>query len=87
MGTRWRIEFVTRYPSAPNSETWKVGIFQSKLDILQKYGHTAKQARILLVKEVLTEPQGIFQGWSRPDTDRCFVYVGNPGHDYHSPTI
>ena len=87
MGTRWRIEFDARCPSSPDRETWTVGIAQSKLEILQKFGHAVKQARILLVRDVLSDTREIFQGWSRPDTDDCLVYVGSPGHDYRGPTI
>lgn len=87
MGTRWKIEFEARLPSNPDQETWKVGIAPSLLEILQKQGHAVKQARIFLVRDVLGDTREIFQGWSRPDTDDCFVYVGNPGYDYRGPTI
>lgn len=87
MGTRWKIEFDARSPSNPDHETWKVGISPALLDTLQKKGHAVKQARILLVSDVLADTREIFQGWSRPDTDDCFVFAGNPGKDYRSPTI
>jgi hypothetical protein len=87
MGTRWKIEFDARLPSDPDQETWKVGIASGLLEVLQKKGHVVKQARILLVSEVLSDTREIFQGWSRPGTDDCFVYAGNPGHDYRGPTI
>jgi len=87
MGTRWRIEFDARHPNSPDQETWKVGIAQSKLEILQKFGHAVNQARILLVRDVLSDTRKIVQGWSRPDTDDCFVYVGGPGYDCRGSTI
>jgi hypothetical protein len=87
MGTRWKIEFDARLPSNPDQETWKVGIAPSLLETLQKKGHAVKQARILLVRDVLDDTSEIFQGWSRPETDDCFVYTGNPGCDYRGPTI
>lgn len=82
MGTRWIIEFDARLPSKPDQETWKVGIAPAKLEILQRYGHEAKLVRILLVSDVLRDTYAIFEGWSRPDTDGCFVYAGKPGRDY-----
>jgi hypothetical protein len=84
---RSKIEFNARLPSNTDQETWKVGIAPSLLETLQKQGHAVKQARILLVRDVFGDTREIFQGWSRPDTDDCFVYVGNPGHDYRGPTI
>jgi hypothetical protein len=87
MGTRWKIEFDARLPSNPDHETWKVGIASSLLNTLQKQGHAVKQARILLVQDVLGDTREIFQGWSRPDTDDCFVYTGSPRYDCRGPTI
>ncbi len=87
MGTRWRIEFDARLPSNPDQQIWKVGIAPRLLETLQKQGHAVKQARILLVRDVLGDTREIFQGWSRPDTDDCFVYAGNPVHDYYKPNI
>ena len=87
MGTRWKIEFDARLPSDPDRQTWKVGIAAGLLQALQKHGHAVKQARILLVRDVLDDTREIFRGWSRPDTDECFVYAGQPDRDYRSPTI
>jgi hypothetical protein len=87
MGTRWRIEFEARHPRNPEGEVWKVGIASGLLALLQKQGHAVKQGRILLIEEVLGETRAIFEGWSRPNTDACFVYAGNPGRDYRGPTI
>jgi hypothetical protein len=87
MSTRWRIEFDARLPSNPNGQTWKVGIAAALLEVLQRHGHSVKQVRILLIEEVLNDTHAIFQGWSRPGTDECFVYVGKPKHDCHGPTI
>ena len=87
MGTRWKNEFDARLPSNPDQETWKVGIAPSLLETLQKKGHAVKQARILLVRDVLDDTRAVFEGWSRPGTDDCFIYAGNPGHDFHGPTI
>ena len=87
MGTRWKIEFEARSPSNPDKATWKVGIASDLLALLQKKGHTVRQARILLVGEVLRETRTIFEGWSRPNKDDCFVYAGNPERDYRGPTI
>jgi hypothetical protein len=66
---------------------WKVGIAPGLLALLQQNGHVVKQARILLIDEVLRETRAIFHGWSRPGTEDCFVYAGNPGRDQHGPTI
>ena len=88
MGTRWRIEFETRKPSNPDQETWTVGIAPSLLEVLQKSGHTVKQARILLIKRRFSKTFGRFiKVRSRPAMDGCFVYVGSPAHDYRGPTI
>jgi hypothetical protein len=87
MGTRWKIEFDARNPSNPDQEIWKVGIASGLLEVLQKHGHAVKHARILLVRDVLDDTREIYEGWSRPDTGDCFVYVGNPARDYRSPTI
>ncbi len=87
MGTRWKIEFEARDPTNPEAERRRVGISPALLEVLQKNGHVVKQARILLIEEVLRETRAIFQGWSRPSMDACFVYAGNPGRDYRGPTI
>ena len=43
--------------------------------------------RLVLVKEVLVNPLSVFEGWSRPDTENCYVYAGDPKRDHHSLTI
>lgn len=87
MPSRWRIEFDARLPSDPERGTWKVGIAPALLDALRTNSHTVKQMRIMLVEEVLADPSAIFEGWSRPDTDDCFVYVGRPDRDFRGRGI
>jgi len=81
MGTRWKIEFDARLPSNPEKERWTVGIAPRLLDVLQRNSHAVKQMRIMLVESVLEDTWAIFTGWSRPDTDGCFVYAGMPDRD------
>lgn len=87
MGTRWIIDFDARLPSNADGDTWKVGISQAKFVNLQKYGHEARFVRLRLVEEVFNDTYAIFEGWSRPDTDGCFVYAGKPGRDYQRKGI
>jgi hypothetical protein len=87
MGTRWKIEFDARLPSNPEQDAWKVGIPAATIDLLQKRNHHHRQARILLIEAVLSDPAAIFEGWSRPEKEDCFVYAGNPGCDYYGACI
>ena len=62
---------------------WTTGFMRSYFDILQKNGHTKKIARLKLVQEVLNSCTiMIYKGWSRPDTETSFVYVGVPDKDF-----
>ncbi|HVA47426.1 MAG TPA: hypothetical protein VNH11_13740 [Pirellulales bacterium] len=89
MSTRWSVTFQAICPDNPTKKTWDVGVAERFFSLLRTQGDTAKLARLLLVQEVL-EPGGterLYQGWSRADTDDCFVYVGLPKHDMKSLTI
>ncbi len=55
--------------------------------MLKENGHSVKFVRTLLVKQVLDATTAIFAGWSSPDRDTCWVYVGEPTNDYRSATI
>lgn len=87
MVSRWRIEFDARSPIGSEGDTWKVGIAPAQLDALQTNNHTVKQMRIMLVEGVLSDPDAIFAGWSRPDTGDCYVYAGKPDRDYRGMGI
>jgi len=87
MGSKWRIEFEARLPGNPKRDTWTVGIAPALLDTLRINSHTVKQMRIMLVEGVLNAPIAIFEGWSRPDMDDCFVYAGRPIQDYRGRGI
>jgi hypothetical protein len=82
MGTRWRIEFDARSPRNPDGETWKVGIAPGKVENLLKSGDQRKLFRLQLIETVLADSCALFEGWSRPDMDGCYVYAGRPGRDY-----
>jgi hypothetical protein len=83
---RWLIPFETISPRNP-SEKWGVGVQESHYKRLCRQGHETPRARLLLVQMVLADPLSIFEGWSRPDKEDCYVYVGNPQTDYRSLTI
>lgn len=83
---RWQLSFTTI--SARASETvWEVGVHESYIKHLRHHGHESPLARLVLVQEVLAAPLSIFEGWSRPDKENCYVYVGDPKVDFHSLTI
>ena len=83
---RWQVTFTTI--SARHSESvWEVGVQESQIKHLRNHGHQAPLARLVLVQEVLADPLSIFEGWSRPDKEDCYVYVGDPKTDFHSLTI
>lgn len=89
MSTRWIIDFEALDPKSPMGGTWLVGVFEWRLKLLQSRGHDAKRAQLRLVQETLEDggTERIYGGWSRPDMDNCFVYVGRPTHNWTSLTI
>ena len=84
---RWYIEFDAVNPNSPDKK-WKTGVLESLYRKIRNCGHEKAIARLLLVREVLDEGAvAIFSGWSRPDRDDCFVYLGHPDHDFKSLSI
>lgn len=84
---RWLLTFEAIDPNNLNGH-WKTGIREADYKSIQIHGHEARQARILLVKQVLEgATQLIFRGWSRPDMEDSYVYAGRPDRDYKSLTI
>jgi hypothetical protein len=83
---RWFISFLTRNPDDLDGQ-WEVGIDERLYKLYQNQGREVNLARIVLVDEVLSDPIALIQGWSRPDKEDCFVYVGRPREDYRSFTI
>jgi len=84
---QWAYTLEILDPRNNNGGTWKVGVAKSKISLLSDKGHLVKAYRLRLVEEVLSEPQCVICGWSRPDTDGCYVYVGQPESDWHGPAI
>lgn len=84
---RWLLPFDAMDPKDPE-KTWKTGITQDLYRKIQRQGHEARLARIELIEEVLSRDgvKRIYGGWSRPDKDDCFVYVGRPDRDHRSLT-
>jgi hypothetical protein len=84
--SRWQIQFVTISPRDLNG-VWEVGVSEAYIKCLRNQGHETPLVRILLVGQSLEHPISIFEGWSRPEKEDCYVYVGNPESDYRSATI
>lgn len=85
--SRWYIKCKAKDPADLLSGIWQVGVTQRKFDMLRTYGHEVKLARLALVEQVLLQPHLLIRGWSRPDKDDCFAYVGLPDKDFKSLTI
>jgi hypothetical protein len=83
--TRWI--FTTRALNPDGRGTWETGIRPAYYKVLQQSGDAATLARIAIAKDVVESPNRIVKGWDRDETDRCYVYIGNPGQDYRSATI
>ena len=77
---RWFYSSMARKPNNPD-ERWEVGVLEEKFRFLQRRGHQVKLCRLEMVKAVLDDTLAIIEGWSRPDSDDCFVYVGKPEFD------
>ena len=84
---RWQVTFDAIDPRAPDKH-WQTGIPERLVRHIRNHGHEKALARLLLVKEVLEGGTiAIYEGWSRPDKEDCFVYVGAPSRDRRSLTI
>ncbi|HVX15307.1 MAG TPA: hypothetical protein VHC22_29225 [Pirellulales bacterium] len=88
MKTRWIVTFKAIDPRNP-TKTWEVGLFERRLKMMVQQGHDAKLAQLKLVEEILEKggTERLYGGWSRAETDDCFVYVGRPNHNWTSLTI
>lgn len=88
MNKRWIITFTAIDPHDPK-KTWEVGLFEQRLKMLTRQGHDSKLAQLRLVEEILEKggTERLYGGWSRPQTDDCFVYVGRPKSNWTSLTI
>ncbi len=85
--SRWFIAFSARKPDDPEGSKWEIGIQERRFRRLQEQGHTVPLGRILLVRDTLENTVSIIGGWSRPDKDDCFAYVGRPSRDFRGATI
>ena len=85
--SRWKYKLETKLPENPNKDVWNVGVHEQKINLLLKNGHMVRLCRLDIVKEVLSDPLAIYGGWSRPDKEDCFVYVGKPAHDRRGESI
>lgn len=86
--TRWKAVFEAINPKNPEVDKWLTGISPDLYRRLQHQGDERRQARLLLVREVLEEcTEALYGGWSRPMKDDSFVYVGRPTHDFKSLSI
>lgn len=84
---RWLLTFQAIDPKNHEGK-WAVGITENRYKELQIHGHEKQIARLLLVEEVLTGGTALlYEGWSRPDKDDCFVYEGHPSQDYKNLRI
>lgn len=84
---RWLISFEAIDPNDLHGR-WKVGISEKHYTKLRHSGHEKALARTLLVGEVLSEgTKRIYRGWSRPDKEDSYVYVGAPKRDRKSLSI
>ena len=83
---RWTLPFTTISPRHLQA-TWEVGVHESKIRVLRNSGHETAYARLMLVQKVLADPLTIFEGWSRPDKEDCYVYAGDPGTDFRSYSL
>lgn len=85
--SRWQVDFTTLSPFDGFKRTWAVGVLEKYVQCLRHKGHAAPLARLLLVEKTLDQPVAIIEGWSRPDKDDCYVFIGSPSLDYRSLTI
>ena len=87
MTTRWLLSFHAIDPTN-FSASWEVGIPNKLYRLLQNKGHDKAIGRLHVIGDVL---QGgtlqIHEGWSRPDREDCYVYLGRPDRDFKSLTI
>jgi hypothetical protein len=74
-------------PVNPPYDTWEVGVPRWKINTLGDKNHESKLARMLLLEQVVGEPDLIIKGWDRLGKDGCYVYVGRPSRDYTRPRV
>jgi len=60
---------------------------QAHVDGLTRHGLKSRFYRLLLVREVLTNPRVVFQGWEREGFEQALCYVGSPSKDLRSESI
>ncbi|MHC4398390.1 MAG: hypothetical protein ACYTG0_01780 [Planctomycetota bacterium] len=84
---RWLLTFRAIDPNALDKR-WDTGVPERLYRQIQHHGHEKALARLVLVQEVLErDTHSLYGGWSRPDKEDCFVYVGCPNRDFKSLTI
>jgi len=84
---RWLLTFHAIDPAALDKR-WETGVPEWLYRHFRNQGHEKAIARLLLVREVLEGGTiDLYGGWSRPDKEDCFVYVGCPNRDFKSLTI
>jgi len=81
---KWTMEALNPYGSNDPLEVW---LPQAHVDGLTRKGLETRFARLLLVPEVLKNPEVVFQGLEREGQEEGLCYVGRPSRDFHSTTI
>ena len=81
----WIITFSAKRPGS--DDPWTTGVTFAKFGALTDNGDLCRAARLKLVPEVLANPESIHNGWNRPGTEECYIYIGHPASDWRSPTI
>lgn len=85
--SRWFVSFSARSPQSPDDETWEIGISERKFRMLREKGHDVRLSRIILIEDTLNDTSIVYEGWSRPGKEDCYVYVGTPERDFRGPQI
>ncbi len=81
---RWFYNIDALHPSGNGA--WTVGLSERHFKLLQSKGDLVSLARLRLARDVLEQPDSIYQGWGREQPDG-FVYVGFPNIDLRKPEI
>jgi len=89
--SRWRVTCDAINPHVKpvdEANRWETGFLGSHIQHMYDNSDEKSLWRMKLVEEVLADGTiYIYQGWSRPDKEDSFVYVGLPDRDYKSGQI
>ena len=84
--SRWIKEFNAKSPRG-SADPWRTGIPYGRFQKMSDACDMVSLFRLRLVEEVLENPSSISQGWSRPNTEECYIYCGKPERDYRGRGI